>query len=62
MNMNISPVANDMFLAIDDFMNASLKTSYRFTDEERTKLEFYIKILQNHLTMLDNYELKREVK
>lgn len=57
--MNISPIANDMFIAIDDFMNESSKVGYRFTIEERKKLERYIRILENHLIMLDNYELKR---
>lgn len=60
--MNISPIANDMFIAIDNFMNESSKVSYRFTIEERMKLEKYIRTLENQLIMLDNYELKREVK
>lgn len=60
--MNISPVANDMFNAIDNFMNESIKKDYRFTIEERMKLERYIRTLENHLTILDNYELKKEVE
>ena len=62
MNLNISPVANELIIAIDNFKEESSKTSYRFTTEEQIKLEREIAILQNHINLLVDYELKEEKK
>jgi len=58
--MNISPVANELIIAIDNFKEESSKTSYRFTTEEQIRLEKEIAILQNHINLLIDYELKKE--
>lgn len=60
--MNISPVANELIIAIDNFKEESNKTSYRFTTEEQIRLEREIAILQNHINLLVDYELKKDKK
>jgi len=58
--MNISPVANELIIAINNFKEESSKTGYRFTIEEQIRLEREITILQNHINLLIDYELKKE--
>ena len=58
--MNISPVATDLVEAMENYIEASSKTNYRFTIEEQMKLQQMIKILNNQIDMLVDYELKRE--
>lgn len=62
MNLNISSVANELIIAIDNFKEESSKTSYRFTTEEQIRLEREIAILQNHINLLIDYELKKDKK
>lgn len=58
--MNISPVAQRLLNAIDDFMQESNKKEYRFTIEEQHKIEWYIAMLNNHINNLIDYELKQK--
>lgn len=58
--MNISPVATDLIEAIENYIEASSKKEYRFTEEEQYKLEREIAILNNQINMLIDYELKRD--
>ena len=60
MNMNISPIANDLVVAINNYIETSSKVEYRFTIEEQIELQKQIKILENQINMLIDYELKRE--
>ena len=60
MNMNISPIANDLVVAINNYIETSSKVGYRFTIEEQMELQKQIKILENQINMLVDYELKRE--
>jgi len=60
--MNISSVANDLIIAIDNFKEESIKTSCKITIEDLTILEREIAILQNHINLLIDYELKKEKK
>lgn len=54
--MNISPVANNLIKAIEDYKEESSKVSYRFTTEEELRLLKEIEILRNHINILINYE------
>lgn len=58
--MNISPVAIDLIEAIENYIEASSKKEYRFTEEEQYKLEREIAILNKQIDMLIDYELKRK--
>ena len=58
--MNISPVANNLIIAFNNYIEESNKKDYRFTYEEQIKLEQLIKVLNNQIDMLIQYELKRE--
>lgn len=60
MNMNISPIAVVLITSIEDYVSASSKVGYRFTIEEQMELQKQIKILENQINMLVDYELKRE--
>lgn len=58
--MNYSPSALRLFKAIDEYLKESSKKEYRFTIEEQKMLDRYITFLDNQLTILIDYELKRE--
>lgn len=60
MNMNISPIAVALITSIEDYVSVSSKVGYRFTIEEQMELQKQIKILENQINMLIDYELKRE--
>ncbi|MBR4486080.1 hypothetical protein IKS57_01750 [bacterium] len=60
--MNISPIANDLVQAIEEYIEQSSKVGYRFTLEEQLKLQQMIKVLNNQIDMLVDYEAKRECK
>lgn len=59
-DMNINPIANDLIKAIDNFIEQSSKTAYKFTIEEQYKLQNKIAQLNNQIDILINYEIKRE--
>ena len=58
--MEISPVANDLLEAIDNYIEVSSKVGYRFTLEEQMKIQRMILILDKHIDSLIEYETKRE--
>ena len=57
--MNISPVANDLILAFNNYIEESSKKDYKFTNEEQFKMQQVIKMLDNQINMLIQYELKK---
>lgn len=57
--MEISPVANDLIQAIDNYIEESGKTIYRFSFEEQIELQRKIKILDNHINILIAFETSR---
>jgi len=59
MNMNISPIAIQLINVIEEYKEESSKTTYRFTIEEQLKLQREIDILQKHIDLLIDYELKK---
>ena len=58
--MNISPVANNLIIAFNNYIEESSKKDYKFTNEEQFKMQQVIKMLDNQINMLIQYELKRE--
>lgn len=57
--MNVSPVANNLIIALNNYIEESSKKDYRFTYEEQIKLQQLINVLNNQIDMLIQYELKR---
>jgi hypothetical protein len=58
--MNISPIANDLIEAINNYLNESSRVQYRFTLEEEISLTCALTNLKNRLETLSDYEIKRE--
>ena len=58
--MEINQVANDLIEAIDNYLKASMKTEYIFSDLEDMRITRAITILTRHLDTLSDYERKRE--
>jgi len=58
-DQTISLQASNLINAIDEFINASSKTNYIFTIEEQHQLENMIKVLNNQISFLVDYEIKR---
>lgn len=58
--MNISPVAIDLIEAINNYVAESSKKEYRFTIEEQKELERMLKVMNNQINILVDYELKRD--
>lgn len=58
--MNISQVANDLIKAINNYKEQSIKTNYKFTLEEQLTLQNEIAILEKHIELLIDYELKKK--
>ena len=59
MNMNISPVAQRLIQAIDDYKNESCKKEYRYELDEEVILHREIAILEKHLELLEQYEIAK---
>ena len=57
--MNISPVANNLIIAFNNYIEESSKKDYKFTHEEQFKMQQVIKMLDNQINMLIQYELKK---
>lgn len=57
-----SPVAIELYKAIEEYCKESNKTTYRFTIEEQMEMERQIKILNNQLNALIEYELKKIIQ
>lgn len=60
--MEVSPNAYDMIKAFNEWLEQSSKVGYRFSIEEQRYLELMVKMLNNQINMLVDYELKREGK
>lgn len=54
--------AKELLKAIDNYMRASCKKDYKFTNEENITIQRQLKILDNHINMLIKYEITREGK
>lgn len=61
-SMDVSPSACELIDKFNQWLEASSKKEYRFTIEEQYALENMIKVMDNQLNMLVDYELKREQK
>ncbi len=57
--MKFSPCFIKLLSAIEDYIENSSKKDYIFTIEEQLELEKQLKILNNQLNALIDYELKR---
>lgn len=60
--MNFSPAYRKLLNAINDYIQESSKTIYRFSYEEEESLKCNIEFLKNHYKNLISYELKRQNK
>ena len=58
--IEVSTYAYDFIQAFNEWMEASSKTRYRFSKEEQYYLEQMIKIMNNQIDMLVDYESKRQ--
>lgn len=59
-SLDVSPSAYELIDMFNQWVEASSKKEYRFTIEEQHALEQMIKIMNNQINMLIDYELKRE--
>ena len=60
--LEVSTYAYDMIQAFNEWLEASSKTNYRFSEEEQYYLEKMIKIMNNQINILVDYELKKQDK
>lgn len=58
--MEVSPIAYDLIKDFNEWLEQSSKKTYRFSEEEQYYLEQMIKILNNQIDMLVDYELKKD--
>ena len=58
--IEVSPIAYDMIQNFNEWLEESSKKGYRFSNEEQYYLEQMIKIMNNQINMLVDYELKRK--
>ena len=61
-DQTISLQASNLINAFNEFIEASSKTNYEFTIEEQRELERMVKILDNQINMLVDYEIKKQSK
>ena len=59
---DVSPIAYDLLNNIEEYIEQSSETIYRFSIEEQQAIEKAIKILNNQINILIDYELKKENK
>lgn len=57
--IEVSTYAYDMIQAFNEWMEESSKTCYRFSKEEQYYLEQMIKMMNNQINMLVDYEIKK---
>ena len=57
--MNISPVANNLIIAFNNYIEESSKKDYKFTNEEQFKMQQVIKMLDNQINMLIQKKIKK---
>ena len=63
--MKVAPIevsisAYDLIQAFNEWLEDSSKKEYRFSDEEQYYLEQMIKIMNNQIDLLIDYEIKRK--
>lgn len=58
--MEVSPIAYDLIKDFNEWMEQSSKKEYRFSKEEQYYLEQMVKMLNNQIDMLVDYELKKD--
>lgn len=58
----MSKEAQAIIDAINKYMEVSSKVGYEFTLEEQVMLNRIIEVLENHISILLDYEIKREGK
>jgi len=58
--MEVSPIAYDLIKDFNEWMEQSSKKAYRFSKEEQYYLEQMVKMLNNQIDMLVDYELKKD--
>lgn len=58
--IEVSPSAYDLIKAFNQWLEDSSKKEYRFSDEEQYYLEQMIKMMNNQIDMLVEYEIKRK--
>lgn len=58
--MEVSPIAYDMIQKFNEWLEQSSKVGYRFSEEEQRYLEQMIKIMNNQIDILIDYELKKK--
>ena len=59
-SMEVSPSAYQLINDFNEWLEDSSKKIYRFTVEEQQALEQMIKIMNNQIDMLVDYETKRD--
>lgn len=58
--IEVSTYAYDMIQKFNEWIEASSKKNYRFSEEEQYYLEQMIKIMNNQINILVDYEIKRK--
>jgi hypothetical protein len=59
-SMDVSPSAYELIDKFNQWLEASSKKEYRFTIEEQYALEKMIKVMDNQINILVDYETKKE--
>lgn len=58
----MNKVARELIKAIEEYKKESTKVDYDFTLEEQMQLQREIDILNKHIELLIDYEMKKEKK
>ena len=58
--IEVSPSAYELIQAFNQWLEDSSKTQYRFSEEEQYYLEQMIKMMNNQIEILVDYEIKRK--
>lgn len=56
----MNKVAQDLISAIENYIKESSKVGYYFSEEEQYRIERMIRILNNQIDILIEYEMKGE--
>ena len=58
--IEVSPSAYELIQSFNQWLEDSSKKEYRFSEEEQYYLEQMIKMMNNHIDILVEYEIKRK--
>jgi len=58
--IEVSCIAYDLIQTFNEWLEQSSKVGYRFREEEQQYLEQMIKIMNNQIDLLVDYELKKK--